>query len=273
MERDSFFAQTTLDLSACNGDAECDAALGAYLLRYLRHSFDENHRAWLAPEPHDTLRRTCHAAEVLHQLDLDSHTEGIVRKAGTWLINLKIRFDLPRGKRDEVRLYPSRFKTLAYLRQFEQDARSDFVELLELLHKGTRDAAIECNILNTCIALDTLLTLREHERRLDPRLDTHYKSLVRVVRREVRAWHKARTGEAVARVALPAGQGQAAKAAPVATENENRLAIQNMRDLSYALGLLLRTGRSGLPAEEAAVVLDSLVATVERRDRETYRDI
>ncbi|HEX8036299.1 MAG TPA: phosphotransferase, partial [Ktedonobacterales bacterium] len=177
------------------------------------------------------------------------------------------------GKRDEVRLYPSRFKTLAYLRQFEQDAHSDFVELLELLHKGTRDAAIECNILNTCIALDTLLTLREHERRLDPRLDTHYKSLVRVVRREVRAWHKARAGEAVARVALPAGQGQAAKVAPVATENENRLAIQNMRDLSYALGLLLRTGRSGLPAEEAAVVLDSLVATVERRDRETYRDI
>ncbi|MGZ3673082.1 MAG: phosphotransferase [Ktedonobacterales bacterium] len=272
MERDSFFAQTTLDLSACNGDAECDAALGAYLLRYLRHSFDENHRAWLAPEPHDTLRRTCHAAEVLHQLDLDSHTEGIVRKAGTWLINLKIRFDLPRGKRDEVRLYPSRFKTLAYLRQFEQDALSDFVELLDLLHKGTRDAAIECNILNTCIALDTLLTLREHERRLDARLDAHYKSLVRVVRREVRAWHKARASESVAQVAPHGGQ-PAAKTALVATEDENRLAIHNMRDLSYALGLLLRTGRSGLVSEEMSVVLDSLVATVERRDRETYRDI
>lgn len=272
MERDSFFAQTTLDLSACSGDAECDAALGAYLLRYLRHNFDETYRAWLAPEPHDTLRRTCHAAEVLHQLDLDSHTEAIVRKAGTWLINLKIRFDLPRGKRDEVRLYPSRFKTLAYLRQFEQDALSDFLDLLELLHKGARDAAVECNILNTCIALDTLLTLREHDRRLDTRLDTHYKSLVRVVRREVRAWNKAHTGERVATVALPTGQAPA-DASHAATDNDQRLAIQNMRDLSYALGLLLRTGHSGLPADETHMVLDSLVGTVERRDRETYRDI
>ncbi|HEX6121972.1 MAG TPA: hypothetical protein VFY89_02375, partial [Ktedonobacterales bacterium] len=94
-----FFAQTRLDLSTCATGEESDAALAALLLRYLRHMYDRRVGAWPGRDAHDTLRMTCHAAEVLHQLSFDHDTAELVFHAGNWLINLAAIYHLPPPER------------------------------------------------------------------------------------------------------------------------------------------------------------------------------
>ncbi|MBF6589048.1 MAG: phosphotransferase [Ktedonobacterales bacterium] len=258
-----FFAQTRLDLSTCATSAEGDAALGALILRYLRHMYD-GQGAWPGHDGRDTLRQTCHAVEVLHHLNFDNSTADMVYHAGNWLINLAIAYSLPSLERQQVRLYPSRFKTLAYLGRFDDEqVRRDFSDLLSqetdgmigdiATHEaGGRDqATAESDMLRTCIALDTLLTLDRSGKRKEICADERYTAIVGALRDRLRAWKPSVNG------ARPSG---------------SRATIGNHRDLSYVLGLLRHARRSPTPRQTEPVVIE-LVGAIDGRDRTRFSDI
>src|SRR5689334_21654459 len=106
---DEFFAQNLLQIKDTKASDEANAKLGSLLLRYLRRGFDPDSGAWAQPghDEHITLRRTCHAAEVLHRLNLDADTAAFVRSASNWLINLPTREHQSTEDRNAMRLYPS----------------------------------------------------------------------------------------------------------------------------------------------------------------------
>src|SRR5512146_1252435 len=125
MSETDFFTQTALDLESCGTPDEEDAALGADLLLYVRQNFDAGRGAWQASDDRDTLRRTCHAVEVLHRLNFDAQSRQMVRDGGDWLINMPFRERLSASERAILHLYPSRFKTRAYLDRFDDDQVRD----------------------------------------------------------------------------------------------------------------------------------------------------
>jgi hypothetical protein len=271
-----FFAQTRLDLSACATPAESDSALAALLLRYLRHRYDTRQGSWPGQDGRDTLRQTCHAAEVLHQLNFDHSSADMVYTAGNWLINLDIAYVLPASERAHVRLYPSRFKTLAYLGRFDDEqVRRDFAELLD----GERDGLIgdpvgpaagsergdDSAIQRTCIALDTLLTLERQGLRRDVCDDERYQIIVDALRQRLRAWQPGTSGVGPA---TPSANGRGRNGhSPVATP------ITSYRDLSYALGLLCSSGRRGLTARVIEPIVTVLVRAITQRDRARFGDL
>lgn len=269
-----FFAQTRLDVSTCTSPAESDAALAALLLRYLRYQFDARQGAWSGHDGRDTLRQTCHAAEVLHQVGFDHSSAEMVYNAGNWLINLDVAYELPIAERSQVRLYPSRFKTLAYLGRFDDEqVRRDFAELLACERDGVigdpggaagggdrDDSAVQ----RTCIVLDTLLTLEDKgwRRHLCP--DERFQAIREALRNRLRAW---RPTESSSR-ATAARNGRARSgSAPLQPP------ITSSRDLSYALGLLCAAGKRGLTAQTIAPIADSLLQAVVARNRVRLSDL
>src|SRR5215469_7225158 len=170
-------------------DGDLDAALGALIHLYLRSTFDPQAGCWPGRDEHDTLRRTCHAVEVLHRFNLDSDTDTMVRAGGNWLINLPGSDELAPGERERMRRYPSRFKTLAYLRRFDDDLlRRDFAELLSLEVAGMIRGVTESDVLTTCIVLDTLLTLERTGLRYEVCSDERYGRIVTALRRQLSRW-------------------------------------------------------------------------------------
>jgi hypothetical protein len=243
---EEFIARNPLQVEEDLDAEEADAALGALLLRYLRQGFDRRTGSWLVPgrDEHETLRRTCHAAEVLHRIDLDKDTATMVREAGNWLINLPVREHPSAAERFSMHVYPSRFKTLAYLGRFDDlEVRRDFINLLRKEVSGLVRNVGESDILTTCIALDTLLQLQRSGRRQDVCSDEQYGAIVRALRLQLRAWRPA-SGKHAARRGV------------------NRCEIDNPRDLSYVLGLLLHADRENVPLRVVTGVVDALVSAV-----------
>ncbi|HLJ82320.1 MAG TPA: phosphotransferase, partial [Ktedonobacterales bacterium] len=289
MGADDFFAQAALDLEAENDD-DLDARLGALLQLYLRGTFDAEGGCWTGRDEHDTLRRTCHAVEVLHRLNLDSSTERMVREAGNWLINLPVHDRLPPAERTRARLYPSRFKTLAYLRRFDDAlVRRDFSDLLSKEVGGMIRGVTASDVLTTCIVLDTLLTLERDGLRRAVCADERYESILAALRHHVKQWRApdapVRTRKVSALPASTADDGRPPDAltddlegggpgvrsvAPVARARRRSgplTEIAGMRDLSYALGLLLTADRANLAPRQVANVIAYLTQSIERRDR------
>ena len=99
MRDEEIFAQPLLDI-AVESEEEEDARLVASLQLALRRAFDARESCWLGRDAHDSLRRTCHTAEVLHRLSLDAESARVVGEAGTWLINLRLpeRLDADRER-------------------------------------------------------------------------------------------------------------------------------------------------------------------------------
>jgi hypothetical protein len=275
-----FFAQTRLDLGTCATLEESDAALGALLLRYLRHMYDERQGAWPGRDGRDTLRLTCHAAEVLHQLNFDNNTAEMVYKAGNWLINLDIAYLLPPLERAQVRLYPSRFKTLAYLGRFDDEqVRHDFIELLghetdgligdplgQIEAPAREDDSV---VLRTCISFDTLLTLEQRGWRRELCGDERYAAMVEALREQLRGWqpkggakpaHAQRNGHA-----RPSSTD--ASAVPLSSQ------LTTHRDLSYVLGLMRHLPRRGFTARQTEPVVVELLRGVVERDRARFADL
>lgn len=245
---EDFFVRNVLQLDEGRESEEIDAELGALLLRFLRQGFDERDGAWVASgrDEHETLRRTCHAAEVLHRLDLDTDTAAKVREAGNWLINLPVRGRQSPEERDAMHLYPSRFKTLAYLNRFDDDeVHADFRALLRKEVGGLVRNIGESDVLTTCIVLDTLLQLERTSRRAEVCATEQFGHIVRALRAQIRAWR-----------------------APDARSSEkrgaNRCEIDNPRDLSYVLGLLLQTDRPNLPVKTVSAIVTYLTTTIQR---------
>lgn len=245
---EDFIARNQLQIDDDLEAEEADAALGALLLRYLRQGFDRRAGAWVTAgrDEHETLRRTCHAAEVLHRIDLDKDTAAMVREAGNWLINLPVR-EHPSAERFSMHLYPSRFKTLAYLGRFDDhEVRRDFYTLLRKEVSGLVRNVGESDVLTTCIVLDSLVTLQRAGRRQDVCSDEQYGAIVRALRLQLRAWRPAGTRPSVGR-------------------GVNRCEIDNARDLSYALGLLLHADRENVPLRVATGAVANLLGVVKGR--------
>src|SRR5262245_41133041 len=235
---EEIFAQLLLDI-AVEGEEEADARLVASLQLALRRAFDARESCWPGRDVHDSLRRTCHTAEVLHRLSLDAESARIVREAGTWLINLRMPERLDAADRDRTRLYPSRFKTLAYLGRFDDAVvRADFADLLRRENGGMVRGVTESDMLTTCIVLDALLSLERLGLRREVCPDRRYDAILGAVRKHFRAWKPA------ASLPAPPAVGEPTRA----RRGSGPLCeIGDARELSYVWGLLLHAGVEGLP--------------------------
>jgi Phosphotransferase enzyme family len=265
MSETDFFTQTSLDLESCATPEQEDAALGAYLLLYLRQHFDAGSGTWQATDDRDTLRRTCHAVEVLHRLNFDAQSRQMVRDGGDWLINMPLRDRLSAEERLNLHLYPSRFKTLAYLDRFDDDqVRDDFSILLRKEVKGMLRNVGESDVLTTCITLDTLLTLERRGQRRAVCSDDRFNAIVAALLQQFKAWKVGKSG--------PSARGSDT-AGGAARRPAARGEIDNSRDLSYVLGLLLQVNRSSLAALQVNRILAELLFTLKQRDRARHSDI
>jgi hypothetical protein len=254
-----FFARNLLSVEGQQSAEEGDPELGTLLLRYLRSEFDTQVGAWAAEgrDQHETLRRTCNAAEVLHRLDLDGDSVRMVRDAGNWLINLPGLDRRANSQRDEMRMYPSRFKALAYIGRFFDgpEIRQRFLALLsnEGHYLNISYQAGESPILGLCVVLDTLLHLEQSGRREElcsaRDYTRHRNRMVRKLLTQIRAW-------------LTANQSLNGRSAAA-----RRSDIENPRDLSYALGLLLEAGDGNLQEADATLIKGSLLRSIAEHDR------
>ena len=270
MSETDFFTQTALELESCATPEQEDAALGAYLLLYLRQHFDAGRGAWQAGDDRDTLRRTCHAVEVLHRLNFDAQSRQMTREGGDWLINMPFRDRLNPDERTAIHIYPSRFKTLAYLDRFDDDqVRDDFADLLRKEVNGMLRNVTESDVLTTCITLDTLLTLERRGQRRAVCSDDRFNAIVAALLQQFKAWKPN-----IGKPAKPAATAHAnGLSKPAMRRTVARCEIDNPRDLSYVLGLLLQINRSGLAALQVNRILGDLLATLRQRDRARHSDI
>lgn len=269
MAGEDFFAHTALELDGAPVE-ETDAALGALIHLYLRATFDAAEGCWTGRDEHDTLRRTCHAVEALHRLNLDSDTALLVREATNWLINMPFRDHLVSSEHTRARLYPSRFKTLAYVGRFDDElVRHDFADLLSKELGGMVRGVTESDVLTTCIVLDTLLTLDRRGERAAVCSDERYDAILSALSTHIRQWRPpdvpARTRRATH--APETGVTRARRRSGPLTE------IDNPRDLSYVLGLLLAADHAGLAWRQVETITDFLARSVERRDRVRGADL
>ena len=270
MSETDFFTQTALDLESCATPEQEDAALGAYLLLYLRQHFDAGRGAWQAGDDRDTLRRTCHAVEVLHRLNFDAHSRQMTRDGGDWLINMPFRDRLSPDERTALHIYPSRFKTLAYLDRFDDDqVRDDFAALLRKEVNGMLRNVTESDVLTTCITLDTLLTLERRGQRRAVCSDDRFNAIVSALLQQFKSWKPG-----AGKPGKPGAIGQPiATPKPATRRAVARCEIDNARDLSYVLGLLLQVNRSSLAALQVNRILAELLTTLHQRDRARHSDI
>jgi hypothetical protein len=265
MSETDFFTQTALDLESSATPEQADAALGAYLLLYLRQHFDPDRGTWQAPDDRDTLRRSCHAVEVLHRLNFDAQSRQMVRDGGDWLINMPFRDRLSADERTTLHLYPSRFKTLAYLDRFDDDqVRADCASLLRKAVGGMVRNVGESDVLTTCIVLDTLLTLDRRGQRRAVCSDDRFNAVVSALLQQFKSWKAGKPAPPPSTISAPTRSPRRAV---------TRCEIDNPRDLSYVLGLLLQVDRSSLAALQVNRVLSELLETLKHRDRTRQSDI
>ena len=95
-------------------ELENDAKLALHIVLSLLSTQDGDTGCWDGGNIGATLRNTCHALEALHVFGREiasSHLElGIA-----WLVNFPDLVNLSEEDEELTRLYPSRFKTLAWL--------------------------------------------------------------------------------------------------------------------------------------------------------------
>jgi len=269
MNGEDTFAQALLEL---DGDtpADVDAALAAAVHFALRASFDGEGGCWRGRDEHDTLRQTCHAVEVLYRLNLDADSAAMAHEAGNWLINLPISDRMQQAERTQVRLYPSRFKTLAYIRRFDDDfVQRDFADLLGQEVGGMIRGVTESDILTTCIVLDTLVTLERQGRRRAVCPDERYAGIIRALRQHFQRWRPAGAPSRVKRNPHAATGASARVARRITLASE----IVLPRDLSYVLGLLLSADGAHLAPRQVAAATSYLAGTIHQRDKARGSDL
>jgi hypothetical protein len=151
-----FFEQNPYRVTVAS-DLEKDAELALHLVLFLLSTQDRDEGSWRGVHIGATLRNTCHALEAFHLLGWEA--SAVALEAGTaWLINLPNFFGLASEEEDSIRLYPSRFKTLAWLGEFSDfQLRNDFEELEEHLDAdGMLHGIMAKQLLATMIYLDCL---------------------------------------------------------------------------------------------------------------------
>lgn len=223
---EAFFAENHLQAAESEHPERADAELGALLLQYLRRTYVEDDGAWTSPQADEraALRSTCHAAEVLHQLNYDTTTDRMTQEAGTWLINLPALTEWDSELSEEMRLHPSRFKTLATLNRFtDADVLADFQALLSKERDGLISIEGGTAVLDTCVVLETLLRLQMARRATELKDDQQHVALITrlstALATELNRW-----SSQIVHPNLHTGR--------------NRTKIVGERDVSYVLSLL-----------------------------------
>src|SRR5512134_4037901 len=95
-----------------------NADLAIYLLTYLEQTCDPHEHIWRGDRDTRTLQYTSHAVDALHHLDLQGITNTLIEPASSWLLELQFNHEAPSEELRVLRIYPSRFKTLALVGSF-----------------------------------------------------------------------------------------------------------------------------------------------------------
>ena len=121
-----FFTQHPFRADAPS-DLENDAKLALHLVLYLLSLHQPADGTWPGAHIAATLRHTCHALEALHLFGLEAASE-VLESGIAWLVNLSNIASFDSGDEEQIRLYPSRFKTLAWLGEFSAPSVIDDFE-------------------------------------------------------------------------------------------------------------------------------------------------
>ncbi len=118
-------------------ELEKNADLALYLVDGLGRGRDPHEYIWRGERDIRTLQYTSHVVEALQRLKLPGLTEHLIEPAADWLLDLPFGPDVSYEEQRALRVYPSRFKTLALLGQFDPvRLREDFADLSRLFDPG-----------------------------------------------------------------------------------------------------------------------------------------
>lgn len=235
-----FFQQNPYAANAPS-DMENDAELALHLVMFLLSTQSADDGVWRAAHTGGTLRNTCHALEALYLLGLES-SSGALEAGIAWLVNLSDIFETSSSDDESIRLYPSRFKTLAWLNQFtNSQVIRDFETLEEHLDPEGLIRNIMANqILATIIYVDCLLYL-ENQTNLSKQTRRHMDRALESIHNNLLLWFKDSENETHA----------------------SQFSQADVGDLSYALDVLFRARRLSTGEDIALSAAEVLIAAVE----------
>ncbi|RMF26679.1 MAG: hypothetical protein D6759_19165 [Chloroflexi bacterium] len=214
-------------------ELEKNAHLALYLAIFLSTTRCAGTGAWGERVSVATIRYTCHAAEALHLIRLGTYSRDAVQAACSWLIRLPGIQDLPQVDEEAARLFPSRFKTLAWIGSFDAfPLRRDFQALHERLdEQGLIQRVLPNPLLATMIYADTLLHLEAKRASIRESWHTGYRRALAAIEEHLHRWR---------------------------ADPRSPSAYLGPGELSYAMAILRRAGRLDDPATlkalEAALV-------------------
>ncbi|MBI5712281.1 MAG: hypothetical protein HZC38_02470 [Chloroflexi bacterium] len=149
-------------------EVDKNAELAIYLLNHLKELRSPIDLIWRGDRHIRTLQFTSHVLEALHHLNLKGVTSSLLEPATAWLIDLPFGRDTSSDELRALRLYPSRFKTLALVNMFDPNRlMEDFTELSDLFDPtsgwivNAPFAELSPTLL-TMIWLDVLLLIEPH---------------------------------------------------------------------------------------------------------------
>jgi len=217
----NFFAHQNYSSPALS-PLDNNARLALHLSLYLSKTQQEVEGCWSGQHLGATLRHTCHAIEALHQLHWRAYEQSVEGGLG-WLLNLP---DLAKQHEEEeqeaVYLHPSRFKTLAWLKCFDNPTvLDDFAKLSNRINEdGLLYNLIGKPILGAIIYADCLTYLPPAQ--ILPAWQQNQNAILTMVRKELINW---------------CGRSERETASSL---------ISSLSDASYALDLLLRIEQTSL---------------------------
>lgn len=146
-------------------EIERHAALALKIVNILTEHKDTN-GLWSSGKETGQMRYTCHAIDALSELRLPISKE-IVERGITWLLEPRLQLNASDEEQDNIRLHPSRFKTLATLSRFNTPSvRQDFDRLTKKFDPRTgmlEDSPIPGRILSTMIWVETAVCLQKND--------------------------------------------------------------------------------------------------------------
>lgn len=245
----NLISQREMTLRADVVETQQNAKLAAQLIMSLRAQQQRN-GAWPGRDLGHTLRYTCQALEALQLLG-DASFPRVLDNGVHWLLNLTDEIEENSSAWITVRLHPSRFKTLARLRRFQDEKLlEDFAELCTRIGEdGLLSKVLEDQLLGSLIVMDCLLELRDAGQGM-PIYDTLAAYTLPAIRTNLQRWCRPEQGA------------------------QHQGFVDNVGEASYALDILLRSGAiqrdDPLCPPVRAAMLDAL--SPERNQRTLEKD-
>jgi hypothetical protein len=220
---------------------EQNARLATHIALFLRAT-QERTGHWKASHLGNELRYTCQALEALHLLSFQAF-HSIIDSGVHWLINLSEAVLEDSEEWSTVRLHPSRFKTLAKLGAFADDqVQAEFAELCDRVSgQGLLNGVMQDPLLGAMIVADSLLELG-NQAQYDARCQAVADPILARVQAELDLWC--------------ANPGQ---------RDRDRL-INSIGDASYALDVLLRSGRLATGDAVPEIIRQAMLDELERHE-------